>query len=295
MKPELSVKNLTKIFGEGCRSCLDPDFVLNDTNSCPDCQSVIACKNISFDLYPNEVLGIVGESGSGKSTLMRLLFFDIEPTYGEMYMNVDYIKKKTSLQLDDALFRSIEGINLFTLNSFRKRQIRNFLLGIVYQHPHIGLKLDISSGGNIAERLLMAGFRNIEVMRSTGKKLLQKTEVPLNRIDDPPRVFSGGMQQRVQIAKALSNGPALLLLDEVTTGLDLSVQARVLDLIRNLIRELRLSVIAVSHDLGVIRLLTQRSMVMKNGLIIEQGLTDQILEDPQHAYTQLLVNSALTL
>ncbi|MDI3477562.1 MAG: putative phosphonate transport system ATP-binding protein, partial [Thermoanaerobacterium sp.] len=97
----------------------------------------------------------------------------------------------------------------------------------------------------------------------------------------------------VQISKALANNPAILFLDEVTTGLDVSVQARVLDLIRQLQRQLGISMIIVSHDLGVIRLLTHRTIVMKNGTIVEMGLTDQILEDPQHKYTQLLVNSML--
>jgi putative phosphonate transport system ATP-binding protein len=112
-------------------------------------------------------------------------------------------------------------------------------------------------------------------------------------MNEPPRNFSGGMQQRVQIAKALANSPNILLLDEVTTGLDLSVQAKVLDLIRQLQCELRLSVLVVSHDLGVIRLLCQRTMVMRYGCVVESGLTDQILEDPQHPYTQLLVSSQL--
>lgn len=130
-------------------------------------------------------------------------------------------------------------------------------------------------------------------MRDRAAWLLDKTEIPLERMDELPRNFSGGMQQRVQIAKALSNSPVVLLLDEVTTGLDLSVQARVLDVIRSLQREFRLALIVVSHDLGVIRLLTSRTMVMKHGRVIETGLTDQILEDPQHPYTQLLVSSQL--
>jgi putative phosphonate transport system ATP-binding protein len=130
-------------------------------------------------------------------------------------------------------------------------------------------------------------------MRERAAEILEQTEIPVSRMDEPPRNFSGGMQQRVQIAKALSNRPLILFLDEVTTGLDLSVQARVLDLIRHLREELRLSLLVVSHDLGVIRLLCQRTLVMKYGRVVESGLTDQILQDPQHRYTQLLVASQL--
>jgi putative phosphonate transport system ATP-binding protein len=112
-------------------------------------------------------------------------------------------------------------------------------------------------------------------------------------MDELPRNFSGGMQQRVQIARALSTGAPLLLLDEVTTGLDLSVQARILDLIMELQEVTGVSMLVVTHDLGVVRHLTTRTIVMKYGRIIESGLTDQILEDPQAAYTQQLVSSAL--
>jgi putative phosphonate transport system ATP-binding protein len=149
--------------------------------------------------------------------------------------------------------------------------------------------MDISCGGNIAEKLIDGDYRNIQAIRRRASELLEMTEVPPARMDDKPSTFSGGMQQRVQIATALSTNP----LDEVTTGLDLSVQARVLDLIRNIQRELHISIIIVSHDLGVIRLLATRTVVMKYGKVVESGLTDQILEDPQHPYTQLLVNSQL--
>jgi len=108
-----------------------------------------------------------------------------------------------------------------------------------------------------------------------------------------PNQLSGGLQQRVQIAKAIANNPPLLFLDEVTTGLDVSVQAKVLDLIRELQQELGIAMIVVSHDLSVIRMLTDRTLVMKHGRVVESGLTDQILQDPQHAYTQLLVSSLL--
>jgi putative phosphonate transport system ATP-binding protein len=242
---------------------------------------------VSFDLHPGEVLGIVGESGSGKSTVVRLLHFDFEPTAGEFFLNLNHNGVSDCARAIDP------EQNLFALSAFHRRQVRNERMGIVYQNPRMGLRMKVSAGGNIAERLLMAGWRNVGRMRRRASGLLAQTEVPVQRMDDLPRNFSGGMQQRVQIAKALSTRPAVLLLDEVTTGLDVSVQARVLDLIRSLQHELGVATVVVSHDLGVIRLLTSRTIVMRHGSIVEEGLSDQILEDPQHPYTQLLVNSTL--
>jgi putative phosphonate transport system ATP-binding protein len=148
-------------------------------------------------------------------------------------------------------------------------------------------------GGNVAEKLLLADWRNVAHIRARTSELMRLTELPVERIDDDPQQFSGGMLQRVQIAKALSSNPAVLLLDEVTSGLDLSVQARVLDLLKHIRWELQMTMLLVSHDLGVIKQLAGRTIVMKSGRIVESGLTDQILEDPQHPYTQLLVSSAL--
>jgi putative phosphonate transport system ATP-binding protein len=139
----------------------------------------------------------------------------------------------------------------------------------------------------------MAGNYHVGEIRERASDLLTKTEVPVLRMDDRPANFSGGMQQRVQISKAIANNPPLLFLDEVTTGLDVSVQAKVLDLIRELQQDLGIAMIVVSHDLSVIRMLTDRTIVMKNGRIVESGLTDQILQDPQHEYSQLLVSSLL--
>ena len=164
---------------------------------------------------------------------------------------------------------------------------------MVYQNPYLGLKMNFSSIGNIAEKLIAAGCRNVNRMESRGVALLDRVNIPAHRRKDEPKTFSGGMQQRVQIAKALSNNPPVLLLDEVTTGLDLSVQANVLDLIKQIQRESGVSMIVVSHDLAVIRMLADRTIVMLEGQIIEQGLTDQIMEDPQHPYTQQLVYSLL--
>jgi putative phosphonate transport system ATP-binding protein len=167
------------------------------------------------------------------------------------------------------------------------------MLGMVYQNPHLGLRMFFSSGANIAEKLIAAGERRVETMQARTEELLRYMEVPVSRVKEPPKNFSGGMQQRVQIAKAIANGPPILLLDEVTTGLDLSVQAKVLDLILRIQRESGISMVVVSHDLAVIRMLCDRTVVMLNGGIVESGLTDQILEDPQHPYTQILVHSLL--
>jgi putative phosphonate transport system ATP-binding protein len=287
LTPILQVRDLTKRYGKGCPECLQRTGPLHETNQCPLCRSVLACRGVSFNLYPGEVLGIVGESGSGKSTVVRLLHFDFEPTEGEFLLNLNGNSGPERAPGIDP------GQNLFTLSAFRRRQVRNERMGIVYQSARMGLRMKVSAGGNIVERLLTAGDRHVGRMRQRAAELLAQTEVPVRRMNEPPRNFSGGMQQRVQIAKALSTRPAVLLLDEVTTGLDVSVQARVLDLIRSLQQELGVATLVVSHDLGVIRLLTSRTIVMRHGCMVEEGLSDQILEDPQHPYTQLLVNSTL--
>ena len=276
MSPILQVRGLTKIHGSGCERCIESTGPEQDTNICPHCGSVVAAHDVSFDLKPGEILGIMGESGSGKSTVVKTLYFDEKPTSGSA-----------------RFFDGEDDSNLFAANAAEQRWLRNHRFGMVYQNPHLGLNFNVSAGGNIAERLLMNDVTLYGEIRERARDLLSRTEVLPERMDESPKKFSGGMQQRVQIAKALATRPPLLFLDEVTTGLDLSVQARILDLILEIQQELGTAMIAVTHDLGVIRLLAGRTIVMKYGRIIESGLTDQILEDPQHAYTQRLVASAL--
>jgi putative phosphonate transport system ATP-binding protein len=277
MNTLLEVRNLTKIYGEPGEHTLERTGPRAGTNICPDTEAIVACADVSFDLYPGEVLGIVGESGSGKSTVVKLLYFDMERTLGSAWLK-PYLDGHS---------------DILDASGQQKRYIRNYLMGMVYQNPRDGLNFRFTSGGNIAEKLIMAGHMHVGKIRERASFLLDRTEVPVRRMDDLPSSFSGGMQQRVQIAKAIANNPPLLFLDEVTTGLDVSVQARVLDLIRELQQELGIAMIVVSHDLSVIRMLTDRTLVMKHGRIVESGLTDQILQDPQHAYTQLLVSSLL--
>lgn len=274
--PVLTVKNLKKIYGKGCKRCNGKGENLIK-NFCPNCRTVYACNDVSFNLYKAETLGVVGESGSGKSTLIKSLYFDQDVSSGEYFL-ADY---KNS------------NINLFNINMYEKRKIKNNLLGMVYQNPMMGLRMNYSSIANIAEKMISAGNRNVEDIRNRAIELLEEVDISRYRYEEAPKNFSGGMQQRVQIAKALSNNPPILLLDEVTTGLDLSVQADVLELIKKIQRELAISIIIVSHDLKVIRMLADRTIVMHNGRIVERGLTDQILEDPQEAYTQQLVYSLI--
>ncbi|MEC1177916.1 ATP-binding cassette domain-containing protein [Metasolibacillus meyeri] len=275
-QPILQIQKLSKQYGKGCSHC-QGEAVQLEKNFCPVCKTVYACRDISFELYRGEILGIVGESGSGKSTLMKSLYFD-EPITSGIGLLTDF-ENGTA--------------NIFQQSRQQQRFIRNTILGMVYQNPMLGLNMEFSSMSNIAEKQIAAGNRHVRNMEHRSLELLEHVNIPLFRSKEAPKNFSGGMQQRVQIAKALSNNPPVLLLDEVTTGLDLSVQADVLDLIKSIQRELNISMIVVSHDLAVIRMLADRTIVMLNGQIIEHGLTDQVLEDPQHAYTQQLVYSLL--
>ena len=271
--PVLQVEHLTMRYGEGCPHCKDH----LEKNRCTVCGTVWAANDISLEVYPGEVLGIVGESGSGKSTLMQSLYFDLIPTEGKAYLQ-NYGEGKK---------------NIWDASPLEKRKIRNNIMGMVYQNPVRGLRMDYSAASNIAEKIIAAGSRNAGQMTARAEELLEAVEILTSRMKEAPKNFSGDMQQRVQISKALANNPSLLLLDEVTTGLDLSVQARVLDLIRKIKAKYGISILLVSHDLAVIRMLADRTIVMLDGKIIESGLTDQILEDPQHAYTQQLVHSLL--
>lgn len=229
-------------------------------------------EDVSFALYPGEVLGIVGESGSGKTTLLRSLSARLAPQQGNI------------------LYR---GRDLYQLSESERRRLLRTEWGVVHQHPLDGLRPQVTAGGNIGERLMAIGQRHYGDIRNEALRWLRDVEIPGNRIDDLPTTFSGGMQQRLQIARNLVTQPTLVFMDEPTGGLDVSVQARLLDLLRTLVRELNLAVIIVTHDLGVARLLAHRLLVMKQGKVVESGLTDRVLDDPHHPYTQLLVSSVL--
>lgn len=237
----------------------------------------IACRDISFSLYEGEVMAVVGESGSGKSTLLRLLSMQTRPDVG----GVRY-------RMRDGATRDLGALGEAELRFLARTD-----WGFVHQDPALGLRMAVSAGANVGERLMAIGWRHYGKIRQTATDWLERVEIETGRIDDRPETYSGGMRQRLQIARNLVTQPRLVLMDEPTSGLDVSVQARLLDLLRNLVTALKLSAVIVTHDLAVARLLSHRIMVMKAGEVIETGLTDQVLDDPHEPYTQLLVASIL--
>lgn len=237
----------------------------------------IGCADVNFALQPGEVLAIVGESGSGKTTLLNLISGQLPPDRGAV-----------SYRMRDG-----ETRNILDLTEAERRFLARTDWGFVHQDARNGLRMGVSAGGNIGERLMGIGDRHYGKIRDVALNWLARVEIDPARIDDMPGQFSGGMRQRLQIARNLVTNPRLVFMDEPTGGLDVSVQARLLDLIRGLVADLGLAVVLVTHDLSVARLLSHRILVMKGGHVIEAGLTDRVLDDPQEAYTQLLVSSVL--
>ncbi|HIJ61132.1 MAG TPA: phosphonate C-P lyase system protein PhnK [Rhodospirillaceae bacterium] len=237
----------------------------------------VGCRDIDFDLWPGEVMGIVGESGSGKTTLLDCLSGRRPPSAGRVEFTL----------------RDGSQVDLFAMPEPRRRLLMRTDWGIVHQNPRDGLRMGVSAGANVGERLMAVGRRNYRQIRGAAAAWLEKVEIEAGRIDDQPTTYSGGMLQRLQIARTLVSGPRLVFMDEPTGGLDVSVQARLLDLLRGLVTDLGLAAVVVTHDLAVVRLLAHRLMVMRRGEVVEAGLTDQVLDDPHHPYTQLLVSSIL--
>ena len=239
--------------------------------------AIAALDDVCIDLWAGEVLAIVGESGSGKTTLLNVLSGRAAPDAGQVR------------------YRDPDGLefDVHTMPAPALRALHRSDWGFVHQNPRDNLRMTVSAGGNIGERLMAQGARHYGDIRAEAANWLTEVEIDPGRIDDLPRVFSGGMLQRLQIARTLVTHPRLVFMDEPTGGLDVSVQARLLDLIRGLVARLGIAVVLVTHDIAVARLLAGRIVVMQAGRVVETGLTDQVLDDPQHPYTQLLVSSVL--
>jgi len=233
---------------------------------------VRALDDVAIAIWPGEVLAVVGESGSGKSTLLRVLSGQQRPEAGTI---------------------TFDGVDIHAAGEAALRRLSRTYWGFVHQNPRDGLRMGISAGGNIGERLMSNGARHYGDLRAQALDWLARVEIDPARIDELPRNFSGGMQQRLQIARTLVTRPRLVFMDEPTGGLDVSVQAKLLDMLRALARDLGLAIIIVTHDIAAARLLAHRIVVMRHGQVVEEGLTDRVLDDPQHPYTQLLVSSVL--
>jgi putative phosphonate transport system ATP-binding protein len=219
----------------------------------------LGCRDVSFELYEGEVLAVVGESGSGKTTLLQLLSTQLEPSAGRVH------------------YRMRDGVtrDLAALSDAERRFLFRTDWGYVHQEPTLGLRMTVSAGANVGERLMAVGARHYGGIRGAATSWLDRVEIDPGRIDETPRSYSGGMRQRLQIARNLVTEPRLVFMDEPTGGLDVSVQARLLDLLRGLVADLGLAAVIVTHDLAVARLLSHRIMVMKGGEVVESGLADQ--------------------
>ena len=253
MEPLLKVENLRTVFGP-----------------------VVAVNDVSFEIRKGETLGLVGESGSGKSvtafSIIRLLQEPGRIESGRIFF---------------------QGKDLLALPEEEMRQVRGAGIGFVFQEPMSALNPVMKVGAHIAEALTVHGLASRGDARGRAVELLRAVKIvdPERRVDDYPHQLSGGMRQRVMMAVALACRPPLVIADEPTTALDVTVQAQILDLLREMKRQFDLSLLLITHDFGVIAETADRVAVMYRGQIVEQGPVRDILRNPRHPYTRGLLDS----
>ena len=238
---------------------------------------VHAVNGISFDLKKGELLGIVGESGSGKSvTMMSLLKLLPMPP-------AEIVSGKAHF----------EGQDLIQLDTKQLRKIRGGKIGFIFQDPMTSLNPVLTVGYQLAEPMREHLGMSRKKARKRSAELLELVGIPMaeNRLNDYPHQFSGGMRQRVMIAIALACDPKVLIADEPTTALDVTIQAQILDIVKRLRKELGMAIIWITHDLGVIASLADRVAVMYGGFIVEEAPVEEIFANPKHPYTQGLLKT----
>ncbi|MFL5979541.1 MAG: ABC transporter ATP-binding protein, partial [Gaiellaceae bacterium] len=237
---------------------------------------VKAVDGVSFEVEKGQTLGIVGESGCGKSVTC-LTIMGLNP-------------KRNTVSSGEALWK---GDDLLTMKQGDLRQIRGSEISMIFQDPMTSLNPVHTIGRQLVEAILLHRDVTKKVARARALELLKAVGIPRaeGRIDDYPHQFSGGMRQRVMIAMALINDPDLLIADEPTTALDVTVQAQILDLIRDLQKEFNSAVVIITHDLGVVAELADDILVMYAGRAAEYGTAEQLFNAPEHPYTWGLLGS----
>ncbi|MSP87403.1 MAG: ABC transporter ATP-binding protein [Alphaproteobacteria bacterium] len=240
-----------------------------------------AVDGVSFDLRPGEVLGIVGESGSGKSVTALAIMGLLPQPPGRVAAG-------------QILF---EGANLLTKSAAEMRQIRGGRIGMIFQEPMTSLNPVFTVGDQIIETVLHHERISRRAGRDRALEMLDKVGIPspVQRLEEYPHQLSGGMRQRIMIAIALSCSPSLLLADEPTTALDVTIQAQILDLLRSLQDEFKMAVVLISHDLGVVAEFVDRVAVMYAGQLVETADVATAFDRPEHPYTQGLLASIPSL
>lgn len=234
-----------------------------------------AVKGVDLNVASGSTVGLVGESGSGKSSIARAAIGLTPVTGGKILL---------------------DGVDVTNPRGKALRHLRS-KAQLVFQDPHASLNPRMEIAVAVQEAVSVATGRRISSPDGvkTAAELLDKVGVPRAAAKRYPHQLSGGQLQRVAIARALATGPSMLILDEVTASLDVSVQARILNLLRQLQRELNISMLYISHDLSVVRYLTDHLYVMRHGVIVEEGPSDNVFGDPQHDYTKTLLAAVPTL
>jgi peptide/nickel transport system ATP-binding protein len=237
-------------------------------------QGVRALDDVSFDLYPGEILGIVGESGSGKTTLARVLMGRFQPQTGE------------------ALYTDRNGRtrDLAGRAAFRDKQVYREIR-MIFQDPYSSLNPRMTVEQIIGEPLRVAGLMKGAELRNKVASLLERVGLSPAMMERYPHAFSGGQRQRIGIARAIALDPRVVIADEATSALDGSIRAQILDLLLELRDELDLSILFIAHDIGVVRYFCDRVAVMNRGRIVETGTAQKICDDPDQAYTQRLISA----
>jgi ABC-type glutathione transport system ATPase component len=233
-----------------------------------------AVQNVNFSIYPGEIMALVGESGSGK-TITSLSILDLLPG-------------NANRESGRILFK---GDNVLDLGAGEMRNIRGGKIAMVFQEPFTALNPVIKIGTQLREVLIAHKVCAANKMDERMKELFSTVKLTPGIVSLFPHELSGGMRQRAMLAMALSCGPELLILDEPTTALDVSIQKHILDLIKSIQRERQLSILFVTHDFSVVNAVADRVCVMKEGRVVECGEKDKVLNSPDHEYTRKLINS----